>query len=79
MKRLILEDNLVRRFCDNETRIISYHGKRVSKHNPLTRNEIRAYVEKGGAAAVGLIMNRTGWSLKQSFGLLKEARGEMRR
>lgn len=73
MKRVI-EDRLVRRFYwDDGTQ--TYHGKRVGKDCPLTREEVRAYVERGVLAAVVEIKDRRGCSLVEAARLLRQVAG----
>lgn len=70
-------DWLVRRFMrgSGSKREYSYHRKRVPKDCPLTRDEVRVYVEKGSIQAVKLIMKR-GLGLRDAKDLLDQVRGE---
>ena len=53
----------------------SYHGKRVPKDCPLTRDEVRTYVEEGPIQAIKLIRKR-GFSLREAKDLLDKVRGK---
>lgn len=50
-------------------------GKRVSRDCPLTREEIRVYVEQGSVAATKAVMVGRKVSLSEAWELIKKARG----
>lgn len=76
MRLLYFEDHLVRRFRDETSKQISYHGKRVPNNCPLTREEIRTYVKIGPIMCIRLIRDRLNCSIKEAKDLLDSVRGE---
>lgn len=74
------EDHLVRRFAyKGQMRgLITSHGKRVGKDCPLTRQEIRTYVEQGAVKTVALIRSSRQITLREALDLLNQARGTTR-
>lgn len=75
------EDRLVRRFRNPQGRWLApvFHGKRVGKDCPLTREEVRMYVEHGAIWAVKLIKESRQISLREAKDLLDKARGQQQR
>jgi hypothetical protein len=57
MEQPYYEDRLVRRFRVGRGQL-RFHGKRVGRGCPLTREEVRAYVEKGVLACMVLMKQR---------------------
>ena len=74
----VMEDNrLVIRWQNPVTGEKVSQGKRVRKDFPLTKEERRSYVKRGGIACVKMIRKRPKkLSLTVSFGLLKFCRGD---
>lgn len=72
--RLEAQDRLVSVWVSPEGKRVR-KGKRVGTWCPLTREEVRAFVEKGGIAAVRLIRSNRECSLSEAWNLLNEARG----
>ena len=74
---LYWNDWLVRRFMRTRKggiREYSFHGKRVPKDCPLSREEIRTYVKDGPVEAIKLIRKR-GISIREAKDLLDSVRG----
>lgn len=72
--QLYWEDKLVRRFRDSKGNI-HFHGKRVGKNCILDYTARRLYVQYGAIQAVAYLKNELGYSITESFLMLKEARG----
>lgn len=70
------EDRLVRRFLHTTDYWgkTSSQGKRVSKSCPLTREEIRAYVEGGAVKCLKLMRDSRKTSLREVKDLLDSVR-----
>lgn len=74
------EDRLVRRFerqPRTAIREFHFHGKRVGKDCPLTKDERLVYVAEGTVKALRFIMQSRGMRLSEAWRLLKHARGEV--
>lgn len=69
----VLNDKLVIRRRDKNGVVIS-QGKRVGKDCPLSRDEIRAYVELGTVKAIARIRENRDCSLREAITLLNKAR-----
>lgn len=69
-------DNLVRRFWreTNKGKEYSYHGKRVGNNYPLTREQIRVYVENGPVKVIKMF-KEDGLTIREGIDKLNSIRG----
>ena len=74
--RVVLNNKLVKRTWDEDTKTMTSIGKRVAKSCPLTQDERRIYVQQGAVATTVKIAARLHLKASDAFNILKQAVGK---